>query len=297
MAGRTVGGKAIRVALALFIVAIPASLSVPTFAATQQQSGSIGVEGTVPGSAPSQAPTIGVPSNGQSFTSIPITVSGLCKSGLLVEVFDNGVFVGSTQCSNGSYSLQIDLFSGTNTLVARQYDSLNQASPDSSGVTVTFNNSVTGTGSLVSINSQYSKRGADPGSELTWPLSISGGNGPYAVSVDWGDNTPPELVSLPGPGNFNIQHIYQEAGTFNVTIQATDVNGNSAFLQVVGVANGAVQQSNKTKAPTAVTTKGQVIWWLYALLFLLAITTFWLGKKHQLELIRSRLRRGERPFK
>lgn len=271
-------------------------------AATLQQSGSTGLEGTVAGPAPSQAPTIGVPSNGQGFTSTPITVSGLCLNNLLVEIFKNNVFAGSTECKNGSYSLQFDLFSGRNDLVARQYDALNQASPDSQTVTVNFNNGVSQTESLVTLTTQYSKRGADPGSTLSWPLSISGGSGPYAVSVNWGDASAPELLSLAGPGDFNIQHVYQQAGTFNVTVRATDVNGNAAFLQLVGVGNGSTQQSgagagnasgnNSSNSPQKV-----VVWWPYATLFGLAILTFWLGKWHQLELIRSRLRRGERPFK
>lgn len=286
------------VAIAMAVIAIAA---VPASALTQQ-SGSVGVEGTIPGAAPSQAPTISVPKNGQGFSTLPVNVAGLCQSGLLVEIFKNNVFAGSVQCSVGSYSVPIDLFSGTNDLIARQYDALNQASPDSATVTVTFNNALPGTGSLVSITTQYSKRGADPGSVLTWPITVSGGNAPYAVSVDWGDKTAPELISLPGAGNFNIQHTYALAGTYNVTIEVTDLNGNSAFLQVVGVGNGATQQGatasgSNTSGNSSTKPQKVVVWWPYIVLFLLAISTFWLGEQHQLEVIRGRLRRGERPFK
>jgi len=54
--------------------------------------------------------------SGQSFTTLPITVSGLCPSGLLIKVFDNNIFAGSAECSSGSYELKIGLFDGTNSL-------------------------------------------------------------------------------------------------------------------------------------------------------------------------------------
>jgi hypothetical protein len=77
------------------------------YAAAETASGAIGIQGTIPSAPPSRGATITVPSNGQIFTSEPITVSGICPSNLLIKIFDNGVFVGSVICANGSYSLQI----------------------------------------------------------------------------------------------------------------------------------------------------------------------------------------------
>ena len=264
-----------------------------------EQSGSVGIEGKVPGNPPSQAPTITVPKNGQVFTSIPITVSGLCQSGLLVEVFKNNVFAGSVVCTNGSFSLQIDLFSGLNDLIARQYDGLNQASPDSATVSVTFDDGSVQSGPRISITSVYAKRGANPGSTLTWPLTISGGQGPYAVSVDWGDKSQPDLLSRLAAGDFTIEHIYKQAGIYNIIIKVTDANGISAFLQVVGIGNGAIEQSAGTDDQPNVVIKETiplVFWVLAGLAIPLVVVSFWLGKKHQLQHIRSRLRKGERPF-
>src|SRR6185369_828783 len=48
--------------------------------------------------APTTAATISTPANGSSFTDSPITVSGLCTTGLLVEIYDNGVLVGAIDC-------------------------------------------------------------------------------------------------------------------------------------------------------------------------------------------------------
>src|SRR3982751_1352453 len=73
------------------------------------QTGAVGLEGTVKSPPPTQAATIAVPGNGATFKSTPITVSGLCKTGLLVKIFSNNIFVGAATCANGSYSLQADL--------------------------------------------------------------------------------------------------------------------------------------------------------------------------------------------
>jgi len=102
------------------------------------QSGSVGLEGTVAGPPPANAPTVSTPGNGQTVSHTPITVAGLCANGLLVKVFVNNIFTGSAQCTGGSYSIQSDLFSGRNDIVVRQYDALDQSSPDSNLVSVTL---------------------------------------------------------------------------------------------------------------------------------------------------------------
>ena len=263
------------------------------------QDESVGIEGTIPSAPPNQAPTITTPSNGQTFTTLPITVSGLCQNGLLVEVFKNGVFSGSATCSGGSYSMLIDLFSGQNDLIARQYDSLNQASPDSNTVTVTFNDSLPGTGPRISLTTAYAKRGAAPGSTLSWPIAISGGTPPFAISVDWGDKSAPDLISQNSAGDVLLQHVYNQAGVYNIVIKATDAKGQAAFLQVVGIGNGPIQQTEQNPQPpaaadTASSTRTLLIFLGIAVPLLL--TSFWLGKKHQLQVIRSRIRKGQRPF-
>lgn len=280
------------VVVSLLLVLVPAR----AFAVTQQ-TGSTGVQGTVPGPAPSQAPTIDIPRNGQSFSTIPITVSGFCPANTLVEVYKNNVFAGSAQCQGGSYDLQIDLFDGRNDLIARAYDDLNQSSPDSNTVTVNFASAISTGTPRVTLTTEFAKRGANPGTILNWPVTLSGGTGPYAISIDWGDKSNPDLISQPVPGNLNFTHTYKQSGVYKVTIKATDVNGNSAFLQLVAIANGPVQQAgtnNKNSIVTQQQTK--VLLWPIIVLFVLLLSSFWLGRKHQLEAIRNRLAKGDPPF-
>src|SRR5215469_2946188 len=114
-----------RLSTLVLIITAGLALVVPSVSAlgSQQnpQTGAFGFEGTVPGNPPKQGATITVPTNGQVFTNVPITVAGLCPSGLLIKVFSNNVFVGSTMCNNGSFTLQIALFAGTNDLVAKDF--------------------------------------------------------------------------------------------------------------------------------------------------------------------------------
>ncbi|HVU59443.1 MAG TPA: PKD domain-containing protein [Candidatus Saccharimonadales bacterium] len=264
-------------------------LAAPVAALDNPQSNSMGLEATVSTAAPTQAATIATPSNGQTFTSTPITVSGLCKTGLLVKIFSNNIFVGSAVCAGGSYSLKIDLFSGRNDLVARVYDALDQQGPDSNTVSVTFNDAQFAQfGSRVSITSSYARRGADPGSPLDWSFILSGGTGPYALSFDWGDGSANDLKSVSFPGVINVSHTYQQAGVYTIVVKATDANGTTAYLQVVGVANGTISGSVSTTGGTGSTGQGktEILWQPMLIAIPLLLTSFWLGRRHELYMIR-----------
>lgn len=264
--------------------------------AATSQSSSTGISGTVAAPPPKQAPTIDVPRSGQSFSSLPITVSGLCPNNTLVEIYKNNVFAGSTPCQNGSYNLQIDLFDGRNDLVARAYDDLNQASPDSNIVTVNYASAVPIPGERISLTTQFAKRGADPGAILTWPLTLSGGTGPYAISVDWGDKTNADLISRLSPGNFDIQHTYANPGVYKVTVKATDSKGEAAFLQLTAIANGPIKQNGTGAGSSTFTVQTKIILWPLIVLFVLMVIAFWIGRRQQIQAIRNRLKKGEPPF-
>jgi hypothetical protein len=265
------------------------SFSAVTTAQTSE-SGSVGLEGIIPTDPPSQGATITVPSNGQTFTSLPVTVRGLCPGDLLVKVFKNGIFSGSAQCTNGSYEVVIDLFSGLNDLVARVYDTLDQAGPDSNIVTVRYNDAEFGVvGPKLTITSDFAKKGANPNEELQWPIIVTGGNGPYALSIDWGDGTPAELISLENPGNLILKHTYTSSGIYRILIKGTDKNGTTAYLQLVGVANGTPGQSNTGEDNIRTVYVVSVLWWPAAVAIPLIVATFWLGRRHELYVLRKRL--------
>ncbi len=286
-------------AVGLFVLLIGGTGTRPTVFAAEE-SGSIGVEGRISSPPPTTGATISVPGNGATFTALPITVQGICPTGLLVKLFKNNVFAGSTQCTNGSYAIIIDLFSGQNELVARVYDDLDQPGPDSNLVTVTYTDPRQGAQNRVSLTSNFAKRGANPGQTLSWPIILSGGNGPYAVSVDWGDGTVLELQSREFPGAFDIDHVYDSPGVYNIVVKAVDANGGVAYLQLVGVANGPLSQSEATNSSSGSNESSEkqveILWQPAAILVPFIVSTFWLGKKYQIKSIKTRIARGERPF-
>lgn len=284
--------------LLAFISFTPLHFSGVAFAETKQ--GSVGIEGKISSPPPSSPATISIPGSGQSFSSTPVTVGGICPKDTLVKLFKNGVFAGSVQCTNGSFSLIIDLFDGQNNLVARVYDALDQVGPDSNTVVANFIVDKTSVVSRVSLTSPIAKKGAFPGDVLSWPITLSDGAGPYALSIDWGDGKTPDLLSRQFPGDFNIEHKYDKPGVYNIIIRATDKNGGVAYLQLVGVANGSLSQqeagSKKSDNQSAGETKVRVLWQPAVVLLPLIVLTFWLGKKHQIQVLRKKIERGERPF-
>lgn len=292
---RKLSGLVISV-LAICAIVLPATVNAQS---PNPQDGAIGVQGKLSSPPPTTGATIAVPTNGQGFSNLPITVSGICPNDLLVKVFKNNVFAGSVMCNNGSYSIQIDLFNGQNELVARVYDALDQAGPDSNTVTVIYTDPRQGTASRVSLTSNFAKRGANPGQTLVWPIIVSGGEGPYAISVDWGDGKTPDLISQPFPGTMDIKHVYDSPGIYNIIIKATDKNGGIAFLQLVGVANGPLSQDNGGVGEGGfglTSPQTRILWQPAAIMIPLLISTFWLGKKYELKVLRKKIEQGERPF-
>lgn len=257
------------------------------------QSDATGLQGTIPSPPPTTAASISVPVSGRTFTTTPITISGLCTSGLLVKVFSNNIFIGSAECTRGSYSLEADLFSGDNALIARVFDNLDQAGPDSNQVNVNFQDAqFAAFGQRISLTSTLAKLGAPVGSQLSWPILLSGGTGPYAISVDWGDGSGVDLKSVPFAGQINLTHIYKSAGIFRVVVKATDATGAAAFLQLVGVGAGDVTQSQSgTKDSAGTDTKiiTRYIWWPILLMIPIILSTFWVGRRYEVVSIHRRI--------
>jgi hypothetical protein len=262
------------------------------------KSGSYGLEATKKQPPPTTGITITSPGNGANFTTQPITVAGICPDGLLVQIYDNGVFAGSTMCKSGSFSLQISLFSGQNDLTGLDFDDLDQAGPDSNKITVYFNNAnFAAFGQLVTLTSPYGRRAVDPGSSLSWPIILSGGSGPYAFSIDWGDGKPAELKSEALAGNITINHTYDHSGVFLVTVKVTDHNGVSAFLQLVAVVNGDSTAASTSNNITTTKTVTRVLWIPALATLLLLVPAYWLGRRSELVSLRRHLEKDMKNFK
>lgn len=251
------------------------------------EAGSIGLNGIVPGKPPTQAATIDVPSNGQHFAATPITVSGTCPPNTIVELFKNDIFAGSTSCSTTSkYSMEIDLLFGKNDLIARVYDSLNQAGPKSNMVTVYYDALPTQAGPVASfdfggaqllINTDAVFRGVFPEKTMVMPIDIIGGRPPYAVNVQWGDSSN-KIVPRSDNIGFNVDHIYKKPGVFQIGIQASDADGRVAFLTVAAIVNGQPDIAAAANKPSS--NQLLMLWPLYTAAAT-ALLSFWLGEKRE----------------
>lgn len=284
--------------LVIFVGIVLSAFTITSFASASPgpQGGSIGLTGTMPEKPPVTAATITTPSNAQSFANTPLTVSGTCPAGTLVEIYTNNIFAGSTPCnSNNTYTVQIDLLYGQNTLTAIVYDVLNQAGPTSAPINVDYT-AVAPTASSLSnfslsgdqliLNTQAVYRGTFPGQQLNVPISILGGVGPFAINVEWGDNTN-QILPASINTTINATHIYHKPGTYRITIQGSDSQGRVAFLSVAAVVNGQPAILGPTTSKNQ-TSKLLVLWPLYAISATLVIS-FWLGEKREKHVLIDRL--------
>lgn len=283
-----ISNKLLALSLILTIFLLPFQAELTKAA---EESGSVGIEGKISAPPPTQAATISFPKDGTTNTEGTITISGLCPNGLIVKIYKNNVFAGAVQCNNGSFTIQIDLFSGRNEIVARVFDDLDQQGPDSNIVVVNFPVNSETFANRISLSSTFAKKGANPGEQLIWPIILSGGTGPYAITVNWGDGKTPDVLSQEFPGTFNINHVYDSPGIYTIIIRAADKNGNIALLQLIGVGNGEVSPvgsaGENNGAGGQMRTK--ILWQPAVVLIPLVGAAFWLGSKHQIYSLRKRL--------
>jgi hypothetical protein len=250
------------------------------------------------------------PASGQHFSSIPINVSGTCPpNAAYVEIFRNSVMGGTAICSaGGTFDLSVDLFPGLNSLTAHVFNSTDDEGPVSSPVTVYYDapqppqppggspRAGSPSSNPLILKTSFIFKGYHAGDQVDWPIDISGGAAPYAVSIDWGDGNT-DLVSRPLSGTFNISHTYSQAGgykdSYTIKVKATDAAGNSGFIQffVIVTPQSIQQAGNLFNKPTPKIGGGLnllwIAWPLYSLV-LLMVVSYKLGEREELVVLRRR---------
>lgn len=284
--------------LGLLLLVVGFALSAYTAVAQSPgpEATSIGLYGAVAGKPPTTAAVIKSPTTGQRFGTSPITVSGTCPKNTLVEIFKSDIFAGSTPCAdNGTFSLEVDLLIGQNTLIARVYDDLNQPGPDSNAVIVFYDALPSQAGPLASLNfggpqlllnTDAVFRGTFPKQEMKVPLEILGGTPPYAVNIQWGDSTN-TVVSRNDNVSFTTAHIYKKAGTYQVSFQASDAEKRVAFLTVAAIVNGQPDPVAIAATQERSTNTLLALWPLYAASVAVVIS-FWLGEWRERSILTKR---------
>lgn len=297
-------GALLIILLTTGVMLFMATRSIAATALTLNESGDIGLSGEVPG-APPGAPVILVPKDGDSFSSSPIDVSGTCPANTFIEIYKNGILAGATNCISQTFGLKIDLVIGVNELIAKAKDNLNQYSPDSNKVTVTYGPVSPPKGQIppgspqgapgapayqfiVIPDSEYF--GTYAGNLFKLAITIRGGVQPYAISVDWGDKHQ-DVVPRNSEGRFETSHVYKYGQVYYITINGTDTAGNKAYSQTAVLMAGP-----KPAKPAEVVSEYPllaVIWPMY-ISALGAVTTFWLGEKYEKQKLSNMWKRSKR---
>ena len=287
--------------LALFLLLLIVGAPLTSFTAFAlspgPESSSIGLTGKMPGKAPTVAATIKTPTNGQRFSTSPVTVAGSCPAKNLVEIFKNDIFAGSTICNDaGTYSLDVDLMIGQNTLVARVYDDLNQPGPDSNPVTAFYDALPPQAGSMTALdfggaqlvlNTDSIFRGVFPEQPLSVPIDIVGGTAPYAVNIQWGDSTN-KVVSRNDNVSFTTVHSFNKPGTYQIGLQATDTLGRVGFLTVAAIVNGQPTLSPEIGTTSKATTNKLLALWPLYTSSVAVVGSFWMGERREKNIFKHR---------
>ena len=280
------------ISLGIVLLFVGISLTAYTTYATSPppQAESISLTGTMPGKAPTVAATITSLSEQQRSSSSPISIQGTCPANTLIEIFKNDIFAGSTVCGeDGKYSLDVDLLVGNNILIARVYDALNQAGPDSKSVTVYYDALPAQAGAITALdfggaqlllNTDAVYRGVFPNQALNMPIDIMGGTLPYAINIQWGDSSN-KVIPRNDNVSFIASHTYTKAGNYQISLQASDAAGNIAFMTVAAIVNGQSGVAGAaTAASTAATNKLLLLWPLYVSSAAVVIS-FYLGERRE----------------
>jgi hypothetical protein len=94
-------------------------------------------------------------------------------------------------------------------------------------------------------------------------------------------------------GLVTIAHTYKKAGIYPASVQVTDTNGVSAFIQLIAVSSGQVDTTatNGTNSNANAQAKAQpeILWLPTVLMLVLMLPTFWLGRRSQVISLRKQM--------
>jgi hypothetical protein len=260
------------------------------------------VRAKVPAPPLTQPAVITSPADGSHFKTKPVTVAGTCPYKSYINLYRNSSFSGTALCEpDGTFSLQTDLSPAANLLEAHVFNITDDEGPLGPPVTIYYDapqppvpsnpqstSNPNASTEIFRLTSDYLYKGYSVGEDINWTVSISGGTGPYAFNIKWGDGSEANYVKQ-STGAMDIEHIYSKSGVYDVKINGTDVAGGQAFLQlsalVVTDKNAAITgTANSSGGPTipqfAQKQLSTILWPAYAVVAAM-VFSFWLGEMQE----------------
>jgi hypothetical protein len=176
----------------------------------------LGLKAKISGPLPTEAPTITNPHDGDHFDHAEIFVTGTCQpldpSSIVVIYIDETTPGGSTICKDdNTYTVAITLPAGTHSLLAKIYNTTDDAGPFGSPIYVTYVPKTPPVTGSTSGGSTGGKTGGSSGGgacvsdgplrigstpsylyygrslAASWEFKVTGGCTPYTAVIDWGD--------------------------------------------------------------------------------------------------------------
>ncbi|MBC7582084.1 hypothetical protein H7097_04450 [Aeromicrobium sp.] len=232
---------------------------------TNTNASSYQVNASIPYVAPSQAATINGSPDGTTVANALQTISGSCQvqnPADVVSVWRGGTSIGSTPCNSGTYTLQIMLIPGDNILIVRTANASLLYGPDATPITITLvlpptppadpnptpaapsptppspaatQNQTpeqiiesTNAGAMTELAAQTTEPFSvlSTNNDVTVQVTISGGQKPYTINLDWGDGST-ESHSVAVAGVYSFTHAYEKDGSYMVRGNVHDVLGAS----------------------------------------------------------------------
>ncbi|HVX23733.1 MAG TPA: hypothetical protein VG992_00055 [Candidatus Saccharimonadales bacterium] len=288
----------------------------------------------VPGPPPTIAATIDTTNNQTvmpdlTVKALPLSLKGSCALNTYETLYRNSTFSGVAMCEPpGTYHLDTALFPGVNRLQVQTFSLTDVPGPLSDPINVTYTppapphhsggggssgssgGGASSGGSPVAepllLKSTFKFQGYYIGQATPWTVAIEGGTAPYAVAVDWGDGGH-ALLSRAHAGSLTLDHIYHKhggyKGTYPVAFSVSDAKGQTSSLQLLAIINNPPPGTGVIKTPTVGSTISGTpdwvrhmltyIWPSYGLVVLM-LTSFWLGERRELRLLKPQTKRSHR---
>jgi hypothetical protein len=189
------------------------------------------------------------PTDGQTFTTSPITIQGTCPANSYVEIFRNNVMSGVVNCTGGNFQLSISLVPGSNTLTPHVFNITDDEGPVGNSITINYqppappiissgSSTPSSTGQVklapLTLKTDFSYKGYEVGQTVNWTAEVNGGQQPYLINIDWGDGIN-DVMTVKKAGSFDISHKYEKdvasQTTYTIKLKATDSLAQEADLQ------------------------------------------------------------------
>jgi len=276
------------------------------------------VNASVPYEAPTQAATINHVDGGAAVEDVQQTITGTCQiqnPTTVVSIWRDGVVLGSVPCVSGSFSVQVILQIGQNSLVAKTANASGIYGPDSTKRTYVVKqpvvveplppevNQPTTTESHQAATNQGGISGLTLTTEAPFDILpatkqatirvvVGGGQQPYTLQLKWGDGST-ESHSLTEPGTYEFLHTYLVQKTYSVYANVRDVLG--AYSEFVFAVVSGTKTTTNTSGSTSNSSSAQqtgpwrlagVVWYIWLILLLglcFLLYTYWLGYRRGMD--------------